>query len=234
MAAAVNEHVRKMNVLWLKEFGRGSYSKEDLESIRNLDLQPTKGSDNTTILPTQQDKRSSQKKTIILDLDETLCHVDYEWVGLETDPKILRPYYKEFLDVCMDRFETVVWTRSSEFFAKKKCQGLGIDLEKVPLFSREYADSAGNKALYKLGRDPDQMLLIDDDPRHLHANPRSQLLVERWCGAKDDEELKHAIPILTAIADAETVQEVLDVHLARSYQANKSGDTTASKPIAAT
>jgi len=137
----------------------------------------------------------------------------------EQKPKHLRPFHKEFLDFVREKFEVFIWTRSEGYAARQKCAWLGIDLATIPLVSGwDSMDEYYNKALYELWRQADQVVLIDDDKLHLFTNPRSQIVITAWRGDENDQELKHLIPVLQAIAEAKTVQEVLDLHLACQRQ----------------
>ena len=82
------------------------------------------------------------------------------------------------------------------------------------------ADSKLNKGLYRVGREADQTLLIDDDKYNLSSNQRSMILISKWVGDPKDEDLKLLMPVLEAVARADTVQDVMDVHLTRQRQGN--------------
>lgn len=189
--------------------------------IQTIPLQPTMPlvTECTTDLIGMKPKRFVECKTLVLDLDKTLFSVDNveDWQAKKCDVA-LRPHAHKFITLAKDLFEVIVWTRSTEYYAKKKCKWLG--LHDVPLITgMQHCDKNGAKPLYKLNRDITQVLLFDDNPIHLIANPRSQLLITPWLPTlgkctETDVELLDAIPILKEIAQAETVQSVLDIHLA--------------------
>ena len=196
----------------------------DLTNIKRISLQPTlpenynHHSDN---LIGNQPCKLWWRKTIVLDLDETLFTSSKvkSWDDMsnrESFESALRPFHRPFIQACKKQFEVVVWTRSEYYYASKKCELLG--LKDVPLITGwNNCEQNGSKPLYKLNREASQILLIDDDDIHLSANPRSQLLISPWNGDENDCELESLIPIINKIAKEPTVQDSLDICLAQSY-----------------
>ena len=224
-------HKHQTKYVPLKEFTKPKPLRlipGDLNNIKRISLQPTlpfKYKETDDNLIGEQPWHLRGRKTIVLDLDETLFNVDNvkSWYGdaqasvfdgLFGSP--LRPFHKPFIQACKKHFEVVVWTRSDYDYAIKKCEWLG--LLGVPLITGwQDCDELGAKPLYKLNRKDSHILLIDDDTVHLSANPRSQLLIPPWDGNVNDCELQGAIDIITKIAKEPTVQDSLDICLAQSY-----------------
>ena len=228
-------HINKVKYVPLKAFTNSlPFFTNDLANIKNIPLQPTlplnynHTADN---LIGNQPCKLWGRKTIVLDLDETLFSVDNvgcwdDWFRdapfpstaypTRTGPSAMRPFHKPFIQACKKHFEVVVWTRSGNPYASKKCEWLG--LKDVPLITGwEDCEKNGAKPLYKLNRKASQILLIDDDDIHLSANPRSQLLIPPWNGDENDRELESLVPIINKIAKEPTVQDSLDICLAQSY-----------------
>lgn len=231
LAAVVNPlsyHLSHVKHVPLKEFTKyPQYIPQDVQNIKQIPLQPTRPShfhdQKTYKLIGDQPSHLRGRKTIVLDLDETLFGVDEvrSWNGDPND-SALRPFHKSFIKACKDNFEVVVWTRSGHSYAEKKCEWLGLD--GLPMISGwGDCDQQGAKPLYKLHRVDSQMLLIDDNEVHLSANPRSQLLIPPWNGDVNDCELESLVPIIIKIAKEPTVQHVLDICLAQSYIYGKHG-----------
>ena len=224
LAVVVNplsSHISRVKHVPLKEFTEyPNYITRDVENIKKLPLQPTRPShfhENLDKLVGDQPLRMRGRKTVVLDLDETLFSVNKvrRW-GDDSNDYALRPFHRPFIQACKNNFEVVVWTRSSYPYAKLKCKWLGLD--GVPIITGwEDCDELGAKPLYKLYRVDSQMLLIDDDKVHLSANPRSQLLIPPWNGDVNDSELESLTTIITKIAKEPTVQDILDICLAQSY-----------------
>jgi Dullard-like phosphatase family protein len=75
--------------------------------------------------------QNSSKKSLFIDLDETLFHVDFDYFydshhcyleffnesNSVTIPLILRPYLKEFLDYCYEKFDLYIFTASRKQYA---------------------------------------------------------------------------------------------------------------------
>ena len=218
-------HINKVKYVPLKAFTNPlPFFSNDLANIKNIPLQPT--------LPLNYNHTADNlignqpcwwwgRKTIVLDLDETLftSRKIKSWVDMsnrESFESALRPFHIPFIQACKTQFEVVVWTRSAHVYASKKCELLG--LKDVPLITGwEKCEKNGAKPLYKLNRKASQILLIDDDDIHLSANPRSQLLVPPWNGDENDRELESLVPIINKIAKEPTVQDSLDICLAQSY-----------------
>lgn len=159
------------------------------------------------------------KKLLVLDLDETL--------GTGWEPWKLRPHALEFMKVATERFDVVFWTRSPEWAATIKIKNLGFDVKDLrhPLlagWSSEYLDGS-TKDLKRLGHPMDQVLLVDDDKDHVTLQPRSVWKIPAWYGGKADatDALKVGVEILNRVADAPTVQHVLDPFLASSPEAHE-------------
>ena len=222
-------HQNQIKYVPLKEFTKPlRFIPEDLANIKRISLQPTlplNYNHNTDNLIGNQPWRFQGRKTIVLDLDETLFNVDNvkSWYGdeqitlfdgLVNSP--IRPFHRPFIQACKKQFEVVVWTRCDHEYAIKKCKWLGLN--DVPMITGwGDCDESGAKPLYKLNRKDSQILLIDDDNVHLSANPRSHLLIPPWNGDENDRELESLIPIINKIAKEATVQDSLDICLAQSY-----------------
>ena len=153
---------------------------------------------------------SGNKKTLVLDLDETL---GTGW------PWRLRPGAKEFVKYAFEHFEVVYWTRSAKKYAEKKVKLL---VESTGVVVREPLILAGwdtglegpSKDLKQLGRPMDQVLLVDDDADHMHLQPRCVWMIPAWYGQKDDELITVGIGLLQDIAAARDVQSVMDPRIA--------------------
>jgi len=151
------------------------------------------------------------RKTLVLDLNETLGHgYSHEAAGFAERDR--RPHYADFLNFALDNFEVVVWTRSSSPYGENKCKTLGFyrRLMHPVLTGWGQCVRGGTKDLVRLGRPMDQVILLDDDGAHTRIQPRCHAMIPAFYGDQDNIELKKAIPFLQAVADADTVQDVLD------------------------
>ena len=151
------------------------------------------------------------RKTLVLDLDETMGtgYCDSE-NGFPKEGR--RPHYAAFLKCALNNFEVVVWTRSPSPYAEDKCKTLGLyDRLCHPVITGwGDCDGSGAKDLVRLGRPMDQVILLDDNGCNTSIQPRCHAKIPEFMGEQYDVELKKAIPFLEAVANADTVQDVLD------------------------
>jgi len=157
------------------------------------------------------------KKTIILDLDETLVHssfvptahyditlnVDIEG-AMRTIYVAKRPHVDEFLSRCGELFEVVVFTASLAKYADPLLDLL--DTQKVidhRLF-RESCTTYGGifvKDLFRMGRPLTHLIIIDNSPHSYIFNPENALPCTSWFDDPTDTELLQFLVILTRLAD---------------------------------
>ena len=170
---------------------------------------------NTYFLP----EKKSEKKTLILDLDETLIHSSYKPFNIKNDiiikmkaSKALdddkhylihvlkRPYVDIFLSIVCDIFEVVIFTASMQEYANPIMDE--IDAEKKIKY-RLYRDHCIKidkdkyiKNLNLLGRDLKNVIIIDNNPTSYILNVSNGLPISSWESCQSDNELIKLIPLL--------------------------------------
>lgn len=169
---------------------------------------------NTYFLP----ENKSDKKTLILDLDETLIHSSYKPFNIKNDiiikmksPKafddkhflvhvLKRPYVDIFLSIVCDIFEVVIFTASLQEYANPILDE--IDAEKKIKY-RLYRDHCIKiekdkyiKNLNLLGRDLKNVIIIDNNPTSYILNVSNGLPISSWESCQSDNELIKLIPLL--------------------------------------
>ncbi|KAF5184303.1 Ctd small phosphatase-like protein [Thalictrum thalictroides] len=169
------------------------------------------------------------KKTIFLDLDETLIHS-------KTDPPpekfdfivrpviegellnfyvLKRPHVDEFLESISEKFEIVIFTAGLREYAS-----LILDkLDTKGLISyRLYRDSckelAGKyvKDLSDLGRDMKNVVLVDDNPNAYIYQPQNALPVHPFIDDLKDTELKKISKFFEIANEFEDMREALKTY----------------------
>jgi hypothetical protein len=155
------------------------------------------------------------QKTLVLDLDETL--------GSGGNPWIHRNGAEEFMKTAFALYDVVIWAgglppdvRTKDVEDQVKSLGV-FDKLRHPILAvwTDWCLNGDVKDLKLLGRPLDQVLLIDDDSRHVALQPRLQWKIKAWCGdSADDVLLSQGVPLLHAVAAAKTVQHVMDPFLA--------------------
>ena len=172
-------------------------------------------SPNSTILKTNYilPPKTTEKKTLVLDLDETLVHSGFIPFNIPSDLIIqielenemhdihilIRPYVKEFLEKMSKRFEIVIFTASISKYANPLLDL--IDKNKYCNFRlfREHCtliNTAFVKDLNRLGRNLKDIIIVDNTPSAYALNQYNGFPIKSWFDDKNDFELIKIIPIL--------------------------------------
>eukprot|EP01053_Blabericola_migrator_P004513 Blabericola_migrator_1__4512@NODE_2404_length_2816_cov_136_219716_g1507_i0_p2_GENE_NODE_2404_length_2816_cov_136_219716_g1507_i0NODE_2404_length_2816_cov_136_219716_g1507_i0_p2_ORF_typecomplete_len348_score22_07NIF/PF03031_18/1_1e49_NODE_2404_length_2816_cov_136_219716_g1507_i012292272 len=165
------------------------------------------------------------KKTLVLDLDETLVHSSFQPVALaafvipvEIESLTYeiyvakRPGVDEFLSFCTELYEVVIFTASVGKYAGPLLDK--IDPEKRCPW-RLYRDACllwqGNyiKDLSKLGRDLKDVLIVDNSPASSILQPDNAIPIRSWFDDQSDRELYELMPILRALSRVDDIQAVM-------------------------
>ncbi|GMH45361.1 hypothetical protein BSKO_13318 [Bryopsis sp. KO-2023] len=171
------------------------------------------------------------KKTLVLDLDETLVHSSFKPVddpdfvipvdieGKMVDVYVLkRPWLDHFMEKICPRFETIVFTASLSKYADPLLDLLDESaVVRWRLFREACCPYEGNyvKDLERLGRNLADTIIVDNSPLSYIFQPSNAVPIGPFMGEKDDQELLDLIPILEMLDEADDVREIL---------ANKSDD----------
>lgn len=181
-----------------------------------------------TLLPPQKPEHAG-RRTLVLDLDETLVHCHCQQgalpgphpeiqIELENgEPKavlrakvFVRPFARRLLLLAAARFEVVVFTASAAIYADKVLDGLdpGRKLIAHRLYREACSELAGGhfKDLRRLGRPLDDLLLVDNSPLALGLLPENGMLITSWYG--DDEKDTELSVLMGMLAQLETVKSL--------------------------
>jgi RNA polymerase II subunit A small phosphatase-like protein len=163
------------------------------------------------------------KKCLILDLDETLVHSSFQYtdcdfkipVDIEGIVRTIyvakRPHVDEFMKICGELFEIVVFTASLAKYADPLLDLL--DVHKVidhRLFRESCTPHCGTyvKDLFRIGRPLNQIIIIDNSPHSYAFNPQNALPCESWFEDRTDDELLDLLEMLKRLADPK-VEDVM-------------------------
>ena len=180
---------------------------------------------NTFLLPRQT--RHSYKKTLVLDLDETLVHSTLDGSGEHSDfvfPVSLgsithmvavrkRPHLHTFLERMARHFEIVVFTASQQIYAEQLLDI--VDPNGQYIRHRIYRDSCviweGNylKDLTVLGRDLAHTIIVDNSPQAFGFQLENGVPIKSWYDDEDDVELLRLLPFLEELAHVDDVRPYL-------------------------
>ena len=176
------------------------------------------------LLPNKKDNR----KTLVLDLDETLIHSAFEpfiprdditlTMNMKDNDIIIhvlkRPYLDEFLNIVTQKYEVVIFTASISDYANPLLDRLD-PLKKIShrLF-REHCTKADNglfiKDLNRLGRDLKNVIIIDNNPVSFIANKANGLPILTWHSIQSDNELIKLIPLLTYLSNVDDIRPIIN------------------------
>ena len=169
----------------------------------------------------------TQKKTVVLDLDETLVHSQFGAFNIPSDVVInieienelheihvlIRPGVKEFLEKMSKLYEIVIFTASISKYAGPLLDIL--DKEKFCSFRlfREHCtliNSSFVKDLKKLGRDLKNIIIVDNSPLAYLLNSDNGLPILTWFDDKYDQELYKITPVLEFLSEVPDVREYIN------------------------
>ncbi|MEW5298191.1 MAG: hypothetical protein WDW36_001342 [Sanguina aurantia] len=175
----------------------------------------------TPLLPRQT--RTCARKTLVLDLDETLVHssldltdrCDFSFPVLFNATEHMvhvrrRPHLDTFMTRVAELFEVVIFTASQKVYAERLLNI--IDPTHNLVKHRIYRDSCviveGNylKDLSALGRDLTQTLIVDNSPQAFGFQVDNGVPIESWYEDQDDDELLKMLPFLESLVHVEDVR----------------------------
>jgi RNA polymerase II subunit A small phosphatase-like protein len=168
------------------------------------------------------------KKTLVLDLDETLVHSSFKpipdpdfVISIELDGVVHRVYVRKrpgvdnFLRAVGEKYEVVVFTASLAKYADPLLDILDRSKTvKVRLFREACVQHYGNyvKDLTHLGRQLEQTIIIDNSPFSYMFQPDNAIPISSWFSDKNDRQLYDLLPFLESLLPVEDVSTILTRH----------------------
>lgn len=165
------------------------------------------------------------RKTLVLDLDETLVHSSFRptavadiviTVELEGEHHRVyvrkRPGVDEFLVAVAKLYEVVVYTASMAKYANPLLDELDKSNTVHFRLFREACtrqNSSYIKDLSKLGRELKHVIIIDNSPICYAFQPDNAIPIRTWRDDTSDRELLDLVPILYSLATVEDIPVVL-------------------------
>ena len=170
--------------------------------------------------------KSNKKKTLVLDLDETLVHSQFMSFSDPSDVVIqielenelhdihvmVRPGVKEFLEKMSKLYEIVIFTASVSKYAdpllniidKKGYCPYRLFREHCSLINTTFV-----KDLQRLGRDIKNIIIVDNSPISYALHPENGLPILTWFEDKSDRELYKITTILQFLSTVSDVREFI-------------------------
>ena len=213
-------------------------SSEEEVTISPIKLMMTSASSKSTMIePTCKLEKflpplnilNQNKKTLVLDLDETLIHSYFDNLPPRTPDfsfdifiekkkihvsSILRPGVHEFLNNLEKIYEIVIFTASLsqyanpvlDFIDKKGICKFRLFREHCCCFTNGFSNSF-IKDLKKLDRDMKNLIIIDNNPKSFMLNKENGVPIKTWIEDLNDRELFKLIPYLIFLGN----EKILDV-----------------------
>ena len=202
---------------------------KDINKINFRSISPNERNykKNKYLLP----EKTSNKKTLVLDLDETLVHS----VGVVNNKEenisqpdfiiqvpqknsshyvhvMVRPHVEEFLERMSKRYELVIFTASISKYANPLLN-IVDKMGYVPFrLFREHCtliNTAFVKDLSLLGRDAKDVIILDNNPTAYSLNHYNGFPIKSWFDDKNDDELLKICPILEFLSYVPDVREYI-------------------------
>eukprot|EP00347_Sterkiella_histriomuscorum_P024236 403331838 len=192
---------------------------------QNSALSPTRKSQMGDALLPPQLQRDLGKKTLVLDLDETLVHSSFKPIdnpdivqGVDIDGKIQyvyvlkRPSCEEFIQRMSKIYEIVMFTASLSKYAQPLYSKLDQQGVTATLLYREHCTFYNGlfvKDMERLGRPMSDIIIIDNSPTSYLFQPENALPSISWYDDMSDRELNEFVPILEKLAIVKDVRPYL-------------------------
>lgn len=168
------------------------------------------------------------KKTLVLDLDETLVHSSFKpvpnpdfIVPITIDNNVhqvyvmKRPGVDEFMQKVCQKYEIVLFTASLSKYANPLLDILDpaktIDAR---LFREACVMHCGTyvKDMSLLGRKLRNTIIVDNSPQSYAFHPTNAVPISSWFDDRSDRQLYDLLPLLNYLAEVEDVRDSLDAN----------------------
>ena len=173
-------------------------------------------------------KKIDNRKTLVLDLDETLIHSAFEPFTPKDDIKLKmkiknedyiihvlkRPYLDEFLKIVTEKYEVIIFTASISDYANPLLDKLDPYKKISYRLFREHCTRTDNglfiKDLNKLGRNLKDVIIIDNNPISYTLNKMNGLPILTWHSIQTDNELIKLIPLLLYLTNVDDIRIIIN------------------------
>ncbi len=170
--------------------------------------------------------KTSNKKTLVLDLDETLVHSQFFEFSIPSDITIkieieqeiydihvlVRPGVEKFIEIMKDYFEIIIFTASISKYADILMNIIDPNNYCPYRLFREHCSYINNnyvKDLTKLGRNLKDIIIVDNSPLSYSFHPNNGLPILSWFDDYNDFELEKITPILIFLSMVDDVREYI-------------------------
>ncbi|OHS93914.1 NLI interacting factor-like phosphatase family protein [Tritrichomonas foetus] len=169
------------------------------------------------------------KKTLVLDLDETLVHssfypvCNYDFIAKfkvgenrYSSYVLKRPGIEYFLEFVKEKFEVVIFTASVKEYADSVLDVIAPWIPPSRRFYRQHCTISNGlfiKDLSLFNRPLSSIVIVDNSEFSFSLHRSNAILISTWIGEKKDKQLDTVVgPLLSKLIDAEDVRTVLAKH----------------------
>ena len=180
---------------------------------------------NKKMLLPQKSKEFINKKTLILDLDETLVHSSFvpfqnNDIILEVELEsviynifvLVRPGTIEFIRKVAQLYEVVIFTASISKYALPLLDILDIEKNIKYKLTREHCTFLNGiyiKELKKLNRNLNDLIILDNSPLAYSFDNDNGLPIKAWYEDRDDSELEKVYLLLEFLSKVKDVRNFI-------------------------
>ena len=180
---------------------------------------------NKKMLLPQKSKEFINKKTLILDLDETLVHSSFvpfqnNDIILEVELEsviynifvLVRPGTIEFIKKVAKLYEVVIFTASISKYALPLLNILDIEKNIKYKLTREHCTFLNGiyiKELKKLNRNLNDLIILDNSPLAYSFDNDNGLPIKAWYEDRDDSELEKVYLLLEFLSKVKDVRNFI-------------------------
>jgi RNA polymerase II subunit A small phosphatase-like protein len=191
-------------------------------TVQPVKLEKPKSSD---LLIPEQSEQMRGRKTLVLDLDETLVHSCFQPVnnadfvipivieGCKHTVYVLkRPFVDDFLTEMGKIYEIVVFTASVSLYANPLLDLLDTNKVISHRLFREHCtflDGSYVKDLSRLGRELSHTIIVDNSKNCYKLQPDNAMASLTWLEDRRDNQLVRMVPYLVRINQDKEVYNVL-------------------------
>ena len=170
----------------------------------------------------------TQKKTLVLDLDETLIHSSMTpfpnrtniVLQIDIGPEkytiysIQRPFVEEFLNEMSLYFDIILFTASLEQYSKPLLKIIDKNNVIKHVYNREYCkfyEGYFFKDLSIINKDYKDLIIIDNNPVSYLFNKENGVPIKSWFDDPNDNELMKLIPFMKYLGKAYDVRPFVNL-----------------------
>ncbi len=174
--------------------------------------------------------KTSNKKTLVLDLDETLVHSQFQPFEVQSDIPLtieldheihdiyilVRPGVKQFLEAMSKIYEIAIFTASVSQYADPLIDIIDKENNCQYRLFRNHCTQINEifvKELKNLGRDLKDVIILDNSPMSYCLNPENGLPISSWFQDKNDRELFNIIPLLEFLSTVPDVRNYINAFI---------------------